>query len=196
MKSDPFVNTLNSLLQSALGTNPHGEALFKWIWSRDLDYKASESAGWQQTASGLFTPTSESTITVRMIDDDCWTLCQWLAPPSRAEWDAQLKGLIPYPQAGRYRPTDCVLPVRQKPTERITQYVIGSVRRNRGMTDQEIRDDVQASVDYEKEKFDKLNDDWIHDRWTDHVPGRKDWKSYASVDITKRSNSNSERVTQ
>ena len=113
------IKRLNSLLADNAGRNPHGDPTFKWIHSRELLYP-------EQTGVDTFEYAPQ-------IDGDRWVLARWVAPPSKAQWDAQFRGALPYPQRGEYVATDLALKPGMEPTEWVTQEALGMLQRARAL---------------------------------------------------------------
>jgi hypothetical protein len=68
---------------------------------------------------------------------NCWVLCRWIAPPSRANWTASMGTDEDYPENGRYVPISrgpmCVaMPPKTPPDDylRATQVAIHMLREN------------------------------------------------------------------
>jgi hypothetical protein len=113
------IKRLNGFLADNAGRTPHGEPMFKWVFSRELLYP-------EQTGVDTFEYAPQ-------VDGDRWVLAKWVAPPSRSQWDTQFRGALPYPQRGEYVATDLALKPGMEPTEWVTHEALGMVQRARAL---------------------------------------------------------------
>lgn len=121
-----LLNTLNKQLEHALGTNPHGEPLYRWRHTSEIF---------------ILLNTRGAVENIRKMDEDRWVIEMWMPPRMSArDWENQFGHIAPYPRRGEYEITDIILGDGIEPTERVTQAVVGKVKAWRNATEEQIRD--------------------------------------------------------
>lgn len=181
---------MNNRLGNALGRNPHGEPLYKWIWVNDWEHFMRDISGFKPTAqpSGLIVMEPQY-VKRRMIPDldgdnkhlkDRWHIGHWHDCGDEATWRSLFGTAALWSRFGVYTQTDIWSPQGQLPTETITDDLILRVKQFRSLTAADIRNGF-AEKDA---KFEAANDqarrDMIADAMTAYgnVPGTKGSTSF------------------
>lgn len=170
---------LNDLLGAELGRNPHGESLYRWDLSDDLDHwrrKPATYAMVQIPGSPLILAEPE----YEKVPLCPWLISQyvltlWTAPTPESQWRATFGDKLLWPRRGYYMPTNIALEREGCPTVDLTNEVIGTIRQQRKKTFADHVADTERALDYEEKSNKILRNDAIADMMTafGNIPGKR-----------------------
>lgn len=147
MEIPKIVRNFNHRLGSTLGLNPHGEPLYKWVYSEDffhwmMNVRIEANDVGEVRVSPVLEPVTqpsglllmEATYTRRKMCPNminCWLIAHWNDAGSEAAWRTNYGPKIMWPREGIYTPVNAWTERDKKPTADLTDKVISLVKQIR-----------------------------------------------------------------
>lgn len=177
---------MNKRLGRELGTNPHGDPLYKWIWVNDWMHLMRDIKGFAPKAlpSGLIVMEPDY-IQRRMVPGldapdspyrDRWHVGHWHDCGDQRIWEETFGTQALWSRFGYYSMTDVWgPPAGTLPTDSVTDGLIIRVKQFRSMSRAEIRDKFAADAEREEKRNDATRMDMIGDALTafGNIPGTR-----------------------
>lgn len=158
---------------TGLGRNPHGQPMYKWAHTRELQFPLALPSE-TRSQGGIFMLGSHYQWT-RQIEDDRWVLAVWDGSWSEAQWNATFRGEVPWPRQGMYYASDIMLKPGVEPNDQATNDVLGKVRAKAPMTMKDFLEHAEAKVERAKRETEQIQSDYIDDVVTafGNIPGKR-----------------------
>lgn len=166
MYENSEVRKSNKLFLRELGANRFGTALYKWMWSLDLEHsRFTENIMKFPAGSNVLMPEPQYTKVVSYPWlGERWMFVSWQFT-SLAEWKSQFGSNLVWNPRGDYYPTDLWVKEGKTPTREATEEIIRRVKHNRQTT----ISDLEANYLSEEERQDKALFNTIHDIISDEM---------------------------
>jgi hypothetical protein len=164
--TDSDLKRYNRILAEDLGRAPNGQALYKWIRTRDLFYLVEDAVD-IITPAGLYATTDnyhKVTWEQRLGAEYPWIVATWQDPGTPGAWFAKYGKVLPYPPQGMYFPLEgSQIPC--DPTEDISHEVVAKVKSQLSMSFDETLSRMLTEADKQDAKQRSDSDDHIDSDW-------------------------------
>jgi hypothetical protein len=153
-----MIESMNQTLADKRGRNLYGDAIFKWVRTRDLFVYVD----------GVREPQFPE------LSGDEWIVAKWdFEPPD--VWRAKYGPGVPWPERGEYYGTDYILPPGIEPSDRYTQDFLRALQHVEGMTAGDHAYDQQWKRQRRERRASALVGDYVDDKFTAffNAPGKR-----------------------
>lgn len=178
MNEPKEIRELNKRLGEALGWNPHGEPLYKWVHSESFFHWMRDISGYKEVQSPSGLSVMEPIYVERKMCPnmhDMWLVAHWHDSGSEHAWIQAYGSDALYPRHGYYSQSNACQVPGQLPTATQTEDFIWMVRKHRMKTKADIYREGEDAVEARERANDSRRKDIIQDAMTAYmnIPGKR-----------------------